>query len=200
MPRPNRRFVNISHKHKLVYYLIARTASTSIRHAIGCSAKPSNASRRTVRNLPEPYFSFTVVRNPWDRLVSVWAYARDKVGQKPIVIGRLFRDMGLPWRCSFRKFAIRACEIPDRDANLHYRSQRLFIPSIIDMVMRFENIGDDWQRLQEQKPELPDLEWHETSDHEYFAIYYTKELRDMVGKRYQGDLDLFGWKPPELAT
>jgi hypothetical protein len=94
-------------------------------------------------------FKFAFVRNPWDRLVSCYA-------SKIVVPGTGLRmgnygDVALERGMPFRKFAEAVCQIPDGEANLHFRSQHVFVcedsPAkrvLADFVGRFENLEEDF--------------------------------------------------------
>lgn len=143
-------------------------------------------------------FRFTVVRNPWDRLVSCWA---DKCIRRDPMLPDLKRFdfyRGMP----FDDFACAVCEIPDDDANIHFVSQsRLLVwrgEVVPEFVGRFERLDADWDRIRaiifdRTGVRLIDLPRITVSEHEPYQTYYSSELRDAVGRRYAEDVERFGY-------
>ena len=70
----------------------------------------------------------------------------------------------------------------------------------MDYIGKFETLSQDWQFLAQQygfSEELPHLnrskkDKKDTSSD--FRTYYTKELAQLVYKRYQQDVELFGYR------
>lgn len=135
----------------------------------------------------DAYFSFTIVRNPWDRLVSkwYWRHKRQKL--------RLERDGTIPadWfrremeECRSRwrlEHTIDEFQFGDHDA----------IP--VDRVLRFESLAEDWGRLVAErgwtlaKP-LPHINRSQTRARDY-RRYYTRETADIVR----------AWAPKTIAA
>ena len=75
--------MNISHKHKYIFVHIPKTGGISIRRALEKSdatlSKYTHQSIRTIQPTLTPeqftsYYKFGFVRNPWDRLYSMYRY------------------------------------------------------------------------------------------------------------------------------
>ena len=71
----------INNKHNFIFIHIPKTAGTSIESVFGkCRAKHKTI-KKTLRDIPqgkthEDYFKFTFIRNPWDRIVSLYEYLK----------------------------------------------------------------------------------------------------------------------------
>jgi len=75
----------ISHKYKCIFVHIPRSAGTLIEYTIigndwwNINPQTKHLFSQTAKNLYKDYwydyFKFSVVRNPWDRLVSMTRYS-----------------------------------------------------------------------------------------------------------------------------
>jgi hypothetical protein len=142
-------------------------------------------------------FVFTFVRNPWDRLVSLWA---DKCGKNANVdLARWGIERGMP----FDAFVDRVCLFRDEASQIHFQSQTFLLmhrgrllPSYIG---RFETLKRDWHHVKRslrinqssRNHELPHLL---ASTHKPYRDYYTRELAVKVASRYADDAVMLGYK------
>ena len=133
-------------------------------------------------------FSFCIVRNPWDRLVS--AYHLYKKERKPFME---------PFK-TFKDFALNLCDPPIG----HSRPEHC-VPQIeqvfdfagqlaVDFVGRFEYLQEDFDAICQIigiSPErLPVLNG---SDHKPYWVYYDDETKEEVYKMFQIDIDFFDY-------
>lgn len=182
----------IDHQRKLIFVHIARTGGTSIEAAligrdwweIDRGTKHLSASQ-TRRHFGDQfwneYVKFAVVRNPWDRLVSMWAtgwwHANDSKAA-----GTSFGDFVQTLR-------------PHRHE--HYES--LFYHDIIDepldRILRFERLGEDFAALMAEcgAPDiaLPHCEKRQRGD---YRTYYDAETRDLVARLFERDIRDYGYE------
>jgi len=141
-------------------------------------------------------FKFTCVRNPWDRIVSVFHRARmDNDLRGALSRYRCFEEfvMDLP-NISFESYT---------PGIFHYRGFSMFCPQVywikdrgkifVDFVMRYENLSKDFAKLCSilgVKAELPHLY---ASEHRPYWEYYTPALADIVAEVYKEDIETFGY-------
>lgn len=150
------------------------------------------------------YESFAFVRNPWDRLVSCYTNKLERVDlsngpqgrdtlESLATAGRFSEDM------SFRDFALAVCDIPDEQANRHYRSQHTFITDrsgglIPKRLYWFEHLARDFSTLavacEFPTAELPHFKPGKRRD---YRDYYDEELQHRVANRYRRDIELFDY-------
>jgi hypothetical protein len=139
------------------------------------------------------YFKFTIVRNPWDRLVSAIAWTDQKwargvaltpaeFDQQVHMIYRALQLQGNP-----------ACTV-DLPAFLY--PQHLFVLGqdrslMVDYVARYETLSDDWRAIGEKLGVGGDLPMRMKSHHGDYRKYYTDETRRMVGEIYAEDVRAF---------
>lgn len=123
------------------------------------------------------YFIFSVVRNPWDRVVSIASY------------------FNIPLRKFLRKFD-KYCK--DERIRIHSLPLHLYTHNgnrqFADIICRFEAIQSDmnmvFDRLGLQRIQLPHLN---PSDHQHYSTYYDPKEVELVSNLYQKDIQLFGY-------
>jgi hypothetical protein len=170
---------------------------------------PSPVPIESLERLLYPgFYRFAFVRNPWDRLVSCY---RDKIKNevpgythftiRPGVANCLARFDAFVPDMSFEAFAAAVASIPDDEADEHFRSQYTFLINrkgklAADFVGRYERLADDFRIVQERtglpEVELPRLQAARTAAK--YAAYYTPETRGIVARRYQRDIEMFGYE------
>lgn len=139
----------------------------------------------------ERAFSFTFVRNPFDRLVSLYAHLRDH--------GRI--DTAL----DFGAFVQRVSEGVESVGLINYVGLSQANPQVAwlrgadggflpDFVGRYESLGDDFSRLCEDLGIESRLRHLNRSDRDTgYRPYYDDTTRSIVESVYAEDLELFGY-------
>lgn len=198
-------FLNIS------YIRIPKSASTSLSSLLlkaiypelaGKDLSPTQINfladaniRRNIGNDDNSDIFFTVVRNPFERIVSVYRdfiseTARDTI-YEDYLFGILQRNI------SFREFVKRVDGIPDRFKDPHLKPQHYFIdfykkrnPNVV--VLQLEKPDEIKYFLFIYNLEIPHLNASElTYDYREF---YDEETLDWVTRVYKQDLKMFGYE------
>lgn len=189
------------------FIVLPKTGSSSINASIlsklGIPLDEGNpyAAQRAVNDfrisrnkLHSSSFTFTVVRNPFDRLVSCY---KDKVCNTKHIMQKKY--FGLIYHnMPFDKFVRAVCLIPDCIADIHFKSQHSFLYDqsicLANWIGHYENLAQDFEYLAKRLdlPALPHLNNSQKGD---WKSYYTPELEECVARRYQKDFELFGYKP-----
>lgn len=113
-----------------------------------------------------------VVRNPWDRLVSTWAYYRSR---KASWCPENFRDFVLNTSWGNAK-----------------RLQTSFFPPHA-MILRFENLATDFSKVQSLCNSNEPLVTKNVSNHKHYTEYYDDETINEVYRRQLKDINLLNY-------
>ena len=153
-------------------------------------------------------FTFTFVRNPWDRLVSCY---RDKIGGEVDDFTGFSEAAGVAYclarfdeftaGMSFEAFVRAVASIPDEGADAHFRSQNTFVRTKagklgVDLIGRYERLQSDFAYVSRQvglpSIVLPRLQAAKTAVN--YVEYYDLETRKLVASRFRDDIDTFGYE------
>ena len=197
----------VSSKYRFIFIHIPKTGGTSI-------AEPSYGSSRQGALIPhlgendvinyghiraaglkermgehwDEYFKFCFVRNPWDRLVSLYHYFlqnEEKAGS----------DLGLHIKAcrSFREFCM---SMDHLKLDAHFDEQVTYIidyngQPIIDFVARYESMNKDFSQICNHLG-LPDISLprYRRSKHNDYRLYYDSETKRIVEQHYENDIRL----------
>lgn len=176
-----------------IFIHITKTAGTSIGNAIGLSVKHHLTAREVIGKLGQQKwdaaYKFSFVRNPWDKLVSLYEYRRRK--NKTNIASR---------EIPFTKW-VNLTLGPNRDP-YYFNNIKSFQPQVewlkdekgiitIDFIGKFENIRSDFEQIKQAigtREELPHLNATVRSN---YRDYYTDETRQIVADWYQEDIGTF---------
>lgn len=202
----------------LIFMRIPKNASTSLFHHLGQFNlikkyeqsflknisnplyknwfDPTHAKPQEVKSIlpvnPSNYFSFAVVRNPWDRFVSMYSFMLQKS------LWKLFK---LPHAPSFEEF----CQIVEEkweNQDPHFfptQEQNLWLTGAFEVqkVLRFENLQSEFADMLEDigAIHIPSTIPHlNSSDHEKYQNYFDDYSKKLVEKIYKKDIDLFKYE------
>jgi len=128
-------------------------------------------------------FKFAFVRNPWDRLVSRYAYLlkNEKHPRHEFVQKMKGFDDYVAWEMRRGKF-FQYTYVTGSDGKL-----------IVDFIGHYERLSEDFQKVCARigvKAELPRAN---ASSHRDYRTYYSAATREMVGNYFRRDIELFGY-------
>lgn len=135
------------------------------------------------------YFSFAFVRNPWDRMLSVFCR------QDPhMVMSASERGIDLS-RLSFDEFVDLAGSV----THVHLMPQVGFVRdehgnNLVDFIGRFEHLEEDFARIASRLRIEARLEWHNRSVHGDYRYYYSDRSRQQVADLYRDDIEAFSYR------
>lgn len=198
----------MSHSHKFIFIHIWKTGGTSIREALKpfCQDSPMCPQHTTARDIADAYPNewreykkFTVIRNPWDLIVSLyyWLRQNDAHDLHRFALSLSF-DEFLCWLSNTEM------EYPEwsehGSAKIYRRTQTNFISDIlgrpsIDKAVRFENLHDGFKGLCEEfglgEVCLPHIG---ASQHQYYRDCYSSCGREIVRNLFKEDIVNFGYR------
>jgi len=139
---------------------------------------------KTIPKLFDTIYKFTIVRNPWDRVVSAFSYLRKKT--------RLPMDVS---SMSFDEFVKQILKEHGAELDAHFECQhpKAFYQDecFVDFIGRMENIAQDWSIIS-GKISAPSILPHKNrSDHKSYQTYYNAQTKEIVRKIYAQDIDVF---------
>jgi len=141
-------------------------------------------------------FKFVFVRNPWDRLVSVWKFYKGCRRQKDYST-RFLESFSI----FFEKVIVNKKWIPPLGLHIHRPNFQHVLPQTnwldkdIDFIGRFENLADDWKTICELiKMKYNVLKKTNTTKHLHYSTYYTPKMVDQTAFFYAEDIERFNYK------
>tara|TARA_Y100001933_G_C19002317_1_gene565108 strand:+ start:1014 stop:1625 length:612 start_codon:yes stop_codon:yes gene_type:complete len=169
------------HKHTVITDGFPMIDNPNYRHKLGYSKK--------YQSIWDTYFKFSIVRNPWDRLVSTYYNKVLGMNKKyKIKFYKKFRHR------SFKYFITYLSNI-NLSKEEHIKYQYKFIPNNVNFIGKFENLQNDFNTICDNigipHCELP--HWNRTQ-HEHYTEYYDDETRKIVAEKYAKDIEYFNYE------
>jgi hypothetical protein len=178
-----------------IFIHITKTAGTSIGNAIGLPVKHHLTAKEVIakigKNKWNEAYKFTFVRNPWDRIVSLYEYRRRKDKTKIASNNIPFTEwinltLGPntdPYYCNnVKSFQPQVDWLKDDEDTI-----------AIDFIGKFESIREDFEQIRQAigtRAELPHLNATKRSN---YRDYYTDETRQIVANWYHEDIKTFDY-------
>lgn len=200
-PFPHLRYAR---KNNYIFIHIPKTAGTSVLNAL--NIKFRQHLEWSVLEAADPAlfrrcYKFCFVRNPYDRLVSVYTYLRDGGAGE---VDKNLHELVSKKYDSFDKFVLGYL---DKD-NIHehplLKPQYLFIYGFnreckVDFIGRFENISSDFEgltnKLSLEDVHLPKMNASKRAE---FSDYYNNEIKEKVYSLYVKDFVVLGYDKNDL--
>lgn len=202
----------ISHKHKFIFIHIYKNAGTSISTAllpllanklqryanrqlkkVGISyiAEQPFATHSTASDIIltigeekfQSYFSFAIVRNPWDWQVSLYKYMLKNSTHHQHQLVAEFRDFEdyLNWRCTE--------EVRLQKDFIYSRSGKL----LVNFVGKFETLDKDFQSICRHIGVTATLPKVNVSNNIPYQEFYTEKTKELVRSVFEPDISLFNY-------
>jgi hypothetical protein len=137
----------------------------------------------------QAYFKFGFVRNPWDRVVSLYLRQEGIQVRHSVSFEDFVRTL---------RYSSATCIHPSPHVN---QMDWLVDPSgniIVDYIGRFESLQYDWEVICRAIGLDPQLSLSTAKKNlikqSHYSHFYNEETRDIVGRRFKRDIEFFGYK------
>lgn len=194
----------ISHEHKLVFIHIPKNAGTAItrnekiKFQMEGHHKWFDHKNLLGKQKWEEYFKFSVVRNPWDRVLSNYKYSRmlksywhstDGTTPYPKHV-----DYDLCSTLSFEDCIRLLYKNPEKFKHMGWGPQHPYIYNSLEKNIEVDQVfyhhdldSTDFKKI---IPNLGKINVSDGSD-TFYINFYNDELINMVGEIYSDDIEIF---------
>lgn len=184
---------------------IPKTGGTSIGHWMMENGGPQlghwylHPRLTEIQGVAGKKFSFTVVRNPWDRLVSLYHFSRD--WRNPAPYGNAVAGAELQAtldRIKQQTFAqwLQGIETAPGLPNIWFNgltNQVDWMDEPVDLILKFETLETDFQQIQDRLNCQVPLRHELSTVHGPYQDYYTTETQALVARLYARDIAAFNY-------
>lgn len=144
----------------------------------------------------DTYFKFSITRNPWDRVVSLFTWrTRNNPAFKPQK--RFYHHLGLPFD-EFRENRKLFARFVRGDWDTNDEFYLIDGKLCVDFVIRYERLEEDLgtvcERLGLPRLSLPRLKSGMRTAQRPYQDYYDSTSKDIVAARHSNDCRLFGYE------
>ena len=175
----------IIEEHKAVFVHIPKNAGTSIEALFANNSfkiqpyKHANI-HEIKKKFPEIYNSyrkFTIIRNPYDKMVSWYFYLKKQVGidNKIIEFSKWIKEPSKLWHIN--------------DPAYFLDPQYTWLDDTVTLI-KYENLDEELNKFFGKDINLPITN---KSDHNHFSDYYNKDSSDIIYNRYKEDFKKYNY-------
>ena len=177
-------------KYKTIFIHIPKNAGTSIETLFANDSfriQPNKHAnifeiKKKFKNSYNNYKKFTIIRNPYDKMVSWYFYLKRNLGENYDIIDfkEWIKDPSIFWHVD--------------DPISYLKPQHTWVDETVKII-KFENLNKE---LNEFFGEDIDLPMVNKSDHDHYLNYYNKESLDIVYSKYKEDFKKYNYERLEL--
>lgn len=191
----NHRYCAIDRDNIFLYFYNEKTGTQSIlrsyplrERAIIWKDFPSRY-RKVAKEITYDDFmnriKFTIVRNPWDRIFSAFWNSMEK--SNPAVVGL---DFNMFVKTKLNNIG------PMIDSPFNEQYPRIVHNGriMVDCILRFERLQEDWKRIAPMIGCRPNLPHKNIRNHPPYREVYDQESMKIIGKLYKNDVRFFGYE------
>ena len=139
--------------------------------------------RRLDTEIFDEYYKFCVVRNPWDRAVSLFYFNKYGHGMP-----------GLPETMSFADFLIQTSIDRITDTSIYMLGDK----PAIDRFISFENLKEEWPALLESlgldRVDLPRAKSDSRKNREHYSLMYDDSSVNLIAEHCHWEIERFGYQ------
>lgn len=192
-------------KKKVLFIHLPRTGGTSMCRSLKLPVLGHQPITK-FKQKPFPFslfckkpFSFAFVRNPWDRVVSIFFLLNGKWTNKKNEADR--KTYVEKYNGNFNDFVLESFngDNPLIFNQQHFKPQYLYVCDekgdiAVDFIGKYENIQEDFDKVCD-KIGLGKIELirENVSVHKDYREYYNEKTKEIIRKAYQKDIELFDY-------
>jgi len=201
----------VNHEYKFIFIHIPKNAGTSISTAL----ELPDISHATVQQVKkvltqqqfESYFKFCFVRNPWDRFLSLYNYARleeshyhSSINPEQAIYGKHL-DYDILKNATLEECAnyLIQGKLKHDAAWNHWQPQITWIKDEqgkipIDFIGKLEKIEEDFAQITRKIGIVKELPYmNKSKERSSYRKYYTEDTRQLINDYYIEDIEQFGY-------
>ena len=173
-------------KYKSIFIHIPKNAGTSIEEYFGNGSvriQPSKHAdiheiKKKFKNSYNNYRKFTIIRNPYDKMVSWYFYLKRNLGKKYRVVefNEWIKDPLQLWHAN--------------DPISFLKPQHEWIDDTV-VLLKFENLNKELKQFFNKEINLSIIN---KSNHDHFSNYYNKQSLNIIYDRYKEDFKKYNYK------
>ena len=145
-------------------------------------ARPFDIIKEIGEEKWDRYFKFAVVRNPWDRLVSMYSLQKKEKRANAI---------------DFKQWLEESWKHKKWDGNSkqdQFHQVSLNGKICLDFLIRFENLQGNFDHVCKELGVELVLSHLNKSDHQHYSNYYDDDMVEFVRKWHKRDIEEFGYE------
>ena len=173
-------------EHETIFIHIPKNAGTSIETYFANRSvriQPNKHAdiheiKRKFKNSYNDCRKFTIIRNPYDKMVSWYFYLKRNLGENYDIIdfNEWIKDPSKLWHID--------------DPISYLKPQHEWIDDTVEII-KFENINEELNIFFGKEIELPITN---KSNHDHYSTYYNRESLDVIYDRYKKDFEKYNYK------
>ena len=173
-------------EHKTIFIHIPKNAGTSIETYFANESvriQPSKHAdiweiKNRFKNSYNNYKKFTIIRNPYDKMISWYFYLKRNLGENYNIVefNEWIKTPSKLWHAN--------------DPISFLKPQCEWIDDTVK-VIKFENLNKELNKFFNKKIELPITN---KSNHKHYSKYYNQESINIIYNRYKKDFKRFNYK------
>ena len=194
----------VSHDLKCVFIHIPKCAGTSVYKSLKLDFLGSGHAPASKHSefLDQGYFSFSFVRNPWDRIASCYRYFRSiKPEDRWYKSNQKLADLSK--KISFQEFAQRVPEFQKMmireegsvRSGIHFQPFSYFLDKPVDCIGKMENISRDYIKIcRKLNIKINPLKKLNSTNPSNYQELYIEETKNIVYNIYKEDIKKYNYE------
>ena len=176
----------IINEYEVIFIHIPKNAGSSIEEYFSNESfkiQPNKHAdvheiKRKFKNSYDNYRKFTIIRNPYDKMVSWYFYLKKQLGEQHNVIefNKWIKDPSKFWHAN--------------DPISYLKPQHEWVDDTVVLV-EYENLKEELNQFFGEEIDLPITN---KSNHSHYLNYYNKESLNVIYDRYREDFEKFNYK------